>query len=84
MQLYYKVTPAQPFSCGFYEICKNTYFMEHLQTTAYVSHHRDIILAFVFSTLNNLRRHHLIAQPAFTCSKSRMQTLEECVKSVES
>ena len=27
--------PAQVFSCEFYEICKNTYFVEHLQTGAF-------------------------------------------------
>ena len=27
--------PAQVFSCEFCEICKNTYFAEHLQTAAF-------------------------------------------------
>ena len=31
-----KYTPAQVFSCEIYEIFKNTYFEEHLRTTASV------------------------------------------------
>ena len=31
---YYKRTPAQVFSCEFWETFKNTYFAKHLQTAA--------------------------------------------------
>ena len=31
-----KETLAQVFSCEFFEIFKNTYFTEHLRTTAFV------------------------------------------------
>ena len=34
LQLYLKETPTQVFSCELCEIFKNTFFMEHLQTTA--------------------------------------------------
>ena len=34
LQLFKKETLAQVFSCEFYEISKNTFFTEHLQTTA--------------------------------------------------
>ena len=34
LQLYWKGTPTQVFSCEFCEIFKNTYFEEHLRTTA--------------------------------------------------
>ena len=36
MQLYQNDTPAQVFSCKFSEIFKNTYFVEHIQTDAWV------------------------------------------------
>ena len=37
LNIYRKTTqvPAQVFSCEFCEICKNTYFVEHLQTAAF-------------------------------------------------
>ena len=31
---YLQETPTQVFSCEYYEISKNTYFEEHLQTAA--------------------------------------------------
>ena len=34
LQLYYKETPTQVFSCEICEIFKNTYFEEYLRTTA--------------------------------------------------
>ena len=36
LQLFKKETPTQVFSCKICEIFKNTYFEEHLQTTASV------------------------------------------------
>ena len=37
LKIYRKTTqvPAQVFPCEFCEICKNTYFVEHLQTAAF-------------------------------------------------
>ena len=40
LQLYLKKTPAQVFSCEFCEISKNTFFTEHLWTTASVSNRK--------------------------------------------
>ena len=34
LYLYQKETPVQVFSCEFYKILKNTYFVEHLRTAA--------------------------------------------------
>ena len=34
LQLYYKKTPTEVLYCEIYEIFKNTYFKEHLRTTA--------------------------------------------------
>ena len=36
LQLYYKETPTQVFSCEYCEISWNTYFEEHLRTAASV------------------------------------------------
>ena len=36
MQLYQNDTPAQVFSCKFSEIFKKTYFVEQIQTDAWV------------------------------------------------
>ena len=35
LQLYWKVTLAKVFSCEFYEVFNNTYFVEYLQTAAF-------------------------------------------------
>ena len=37
LQLYYKETPTQVFSCEYFEIFKNTYFGKHLRTAAFNS-----------------------------------------------
>ena len=34
LQVYYKETPTQVFSCEYCEIFQNSYFEEHMQTTA--------------------------------------------------
>ena len=41
LQLYYKETSIRVFSCEIFEIFKNTYFEEHLQTTASTDCTRD-------------------------------------------
>ena len=35
LQLYFKTSPTQVFFCKFWEIFKNTFFTEHLRTTAF-------------------------------------------------
>ena len=37
LQFYLKKTPAHDFSYEIYKIFKNTYFVEHLRTTAFVN-----------------------------------------------
>ena len=42
LELYENETPTQVFSCKICKIFKNTYFEEHLQTTALVRPHTEI------------------------------------------
>ena len=44
-----KETLAQLFSCEFCEICKNTFFREHLQTTA--SKANLVLYMYIFSLM---------------------------------
>ena len=81
-----KETLAQVFSCEFCEISKNTLFTEHLWTAA-----SDISLLdftnddhlFSFCILR-FARNFQVTQPAFTCSKLTLETLEESVKYFQS
>ena len=43
-----RVYDTRMFSCEFCEISKNTFFTEHLQTTAFEKHQTDDILGFCF------------------------------------
>ena len=46
LQLYYKETPTQVFSCEISGIFKSTYFEEHLRTTA------SSVNIFLFNIIN--------------------------------
>ena len=41
-----KVTPAQAFFCEIYEIFKNTYFEEHVQTAASKNRHQNLVVNY--------------------------------------
>ena len=53
-----KETLAQVFSCEFCEIFKNTYFTEHLRTTAFVHNHTKINTYQVPNILKWCRRRY--------------------------
>ena len=68
LQLCHKEIPAQVFSLESCENFKEIFLIEHLRATA--------------SDLSYLTA--ILTQPAFTCSKSTMETPEQCVTSVQS
>ena len=40
------MTPAQVFFCEIYEIFKNTYFEEHMQTAASKNSHQKLVVNY--------------------------------------
>ena len=83
-----KETLAQVFSCEFCEIFKNMYFEDHLRKAASWSLWFSLItlkilvdaLSYLFYVIRVLSN----SQPAITCSKLTIETLEQGVKYVSS
>ena len=65
-----KETLAQVFSCGFCEICKNTFFTEHLRTTASGSRFCWSYRFFQICNFSDFGIHHFRLRPATLLKRS--------------
>ena len=79
-----KETLARVFSCEFYEIFKNTFFIEHLRTTAFEKCESSNIWYFQTINSKNVILRKESTQLVITCLKSTMKAQEQWKKSVQS